>query len=370
MNTEAAADNKSDVSGRSVLARRAVIGAAAWSVPVITVAAAAPAFAASGRQIVKTTPGEVGTGIGANDASTTQQLSVRVTKNGVGVANRTISFSASPLSGDASTSWLSFAPAVTGADGVATTTLTYGTKPTVNSTYRITALDVNDADLLVIWTLSYTARANAFSTTFDSLASGLPTNFTVRTGATAAVLGTTATPTLTAVAWTNTAGAFKNVASATGLTSTASATDQNSSTNRAIGLRQSGAVGDPGGAFVVRLGPTTGHTSIKVSFRLQSLDTTATGGNAVGRVTPWVVDGGVSTGTNFTSRSTPTPTVSNGGTMSTSVAFKNDIVTVDFGSALDNLSGDVYVRILSTVASTGTGNRPTSAIDDLTVTWN
>ncbi len=50
---------------------------------------------------------------------------------------------------------------------------------------------------------------------FDTIStSGLPNGITVRTGSTAAVVGTIATFSNAAVAWNNTSGAFKNFASA------------------------------------------------------------------------------------------------------------------------------------------------------------
>jgi hypothetical protein len=72
---------------------------------------------------------------------------------------------------------------------------------------------------------------------FNSIGSGLPTGWDVRTGATASSLGSTATFNTSQVAWDNTSGAFKNYAASTGLTETATSSDQSGSTNRALGIR-------------------------------------------------------------------------------------------------------------------------------------
>jgi len=186
----------------------------------------------------------------------------------------------------------------------------------------------------------------------------LPAGFTIRTGATAAALGTAATLTTAPTAWSNTTGAFKNVASATNLTATASASDQSGAANRALGLRQTGTVGDPGGAFVVQLANTNMRTGFKLSFKLQSLDASSP------RTAVWAVDYGFGAAPTSFTQATATGTLTTGGS-----AFSNNTVTVNFNSALDNQSQNVWVRIVDLNATTGSGNRPTSAIDDFSLTW-
>src|ERR1044072_6464145 len=83
-----------------------------------------------------------------------------------------------------------------------------------------------------------TLSGTSYTENFDNIASGLATGWTVRTGATATVPGATQALTTTASAWASTAGAFKNFASADGLTQTSDATAQGASTDRALGLRQ------------------------------------------------------------------------------------------------------------------------------------
>ena len=122
---------------------------------------------------------------------------------------------------------------------------------------------------------------------FDGIGTGYPTGITARTGATATSLGTVpATLPGAMVAWNNTTGAVKNFASADGLTSTATAAEQNASADRALGIRQTGAFGDPGAAFVLQISNTIALRDFRLSFNLQSLDATSP------RTTIWRVDYG------------------------------------------------------------------------------
>jgi hypothetical protein len=195
--------------------------------------------------------------------------------------------------------------------------------------------------------------------TFDGLANGLPTGFRIYSGATASSLGTAATLTTAATAWNNTAGAFKNFASAD-IGSTATSTAQTAATDRALGVRQTGSFGDPGASFVFQVANTTGRTDFALSFKLQSLDA------ASPRTTTWTVDYGLGAApTSFTPVATGTVTPTTGGT-----AFSNTTIPVSFGTALDDNSGLVTIRISTLAASLGGGNRPSSAIDDFSLSWN
>lgn len=111
-----------------------------------------------------------------------------------------------------------------------------------------------------------TLTTSPYTQDFNSISSGLPTGWTVRTGATGIALGTTGTFVTTNTAWNSTTGNFRNVASASGLTSTATTTDQGNSTNRALAVRQTGTLGDPGAAFVLQLANTTGFTNFSIEF--------------------------------------------------------------------------------------------------------
>lgn len=194
---------------------------------------------------------------------------------------------------------------------------------------------------------------------FDGIGSGLPQGVTVFTGATSTSFGTAATLTTALGSWSNVSAAFKNFASATGLTSSSAQTAQDASTNRALGIRQTGSVGDPGASFVFQLNNTTGKTNLGMTFLLQSLD------NTVGRTVTWTVD--YATGDTPTSFTTVTTSPA---TLTTSPTWGSTAVTVSFGSALNNISSKVWIRISTLSASTGSGSRPSTAIDDVNFTFN
>jgi hypothetical protein len=249
-------------------------------------------------------------------------------------------------------------------------------------------LSLGWASILAIASLSAHAQTpvtlgtSPYVENFDGLASGLPAGFGVYVGATATNIGvvptaaqliltpsaavTTATPPLpaaTSTAWTATAPGFKNFASNTALSSTTTADAQAAATDRALGVRQAGSFGDGtsgntpvGPAFVFQIANTTGKTDFALSFKLESLDA------ASPRTTIWRVDYGVG--------ATPTAFTQVGTTATTGPVFSNNTLTASFGGALDNLAGPVWIRIVAPTVTTGSGNRPTSAIDDFSLSWN
>ncbi len=205
-----------------------------------------------------------------------------------------------------------------------------------------------------------TLTGTSYSENFNGILSGLPAGFTVRTGANATSLGTAQALTTAATAWNNTSGAFKNFASATGLISTSTSAEQAASTDRALGVRQSGTVGDPGGAFTFQIANTVGLTDFQLSFKLQSLDV------ASPRNTVWLVQYGIGTSpSTFTTIATSPVSLATG-----NLTFTNTAVFVNFGAALDNQSQNVWIRIVTTAASTGSGNRASSAIDDFSLSYS
>lgn len=221
--------------------------------------------------------------------------------------------------------------------------------------------------LLALITFGYIANAQivltgtSYTQDFDGIGTALPSGWSVRTGATATVLGTEAQFAVAAKSWTDTQGAFKNYASADGLTVGSDATAQNASSDRALGLRQSSSFGNPGGAFVMQIANTLDKNSFEMSFKLQSLDTSSA------RTTTWIVDYGIGTNpTIFTPIATVPATITTG-----TNTFSNTNVTVNFGISLDNISQPVWIRITTLTAATGpTGtNRASSAIDDVQLTW-
>ncbi|MFM7646297.1 MAG: DUF5689 domain-containing protein [Sphingomonadales bacterium] len=207
-----------------------------------------------------------------------------------------------------------------------------------------------------------------YTQNFDGLVNGLPQGITVKIGASATSLGTGDMPIFptaglaTATVWNNTSAGVKNFASATGLTATSDATAQGASTNRALGIRQTSAAGyDPGSSFLFELSNTSGKSNFQMSFLLQSLDATA-----AGRTATWQVEYGVGDSpSSFTTVTTvPATLTTNVGT------FASTPVTVNFGTALNNLSQKVWIRIVTLTGTSGTSNRPSTAIDNLQLTWN
>lgn len=190
--------------------------------------------------------------------------------------------------------------------------------------------------------------------TFDGIATGLPVGWAVRTGTSPTASGTDGTFTNTASLWNVTSGRFYNFASA----DIGETGGQNAATDRSLGLRQTSSVGDPGGAFVVKLANTANLNTFSLSFKLQSLDKTSV------RAVTWGVDYAIGDSTNYFTATTTPAALSTGGS-----TFSNQTVTVNFGSALDNKNSAVWIRIRAIAASTGSGNRPSTGIDDFTLNY-
>ncbi|MFM2139150.1 MAG: hypothetical protein RJA57_1457, partial [Bacteroidota bacterium] len=207
-----------------------------------------------------------------------------------------------------------------------------------------------------------------YTQNFNGIATGIPQGFSVKIGATATSLGTGDMPIYsnppglgTGTLWNQFSAGVKNFASATGLTATSDATAQNASTDRALGIRQTSSTGyDPGSAYVMQLDNTIGKSSFQLSFLLQSLD------NSSPRVTTWAVDYGFGdTPSSFTAVTSTPATLTTGNS-----AFTNTSVTVNFGAALNNQTQKVWIRIVALNATTGTGNRASTALDNISLSWN
>lgn len=199
----------------------------------------------------------------------------------------------------------------------------------------------------------------SYSQDFDNISSGYPTGWMVKLHATASTLGTDTILNTAKTKWNSTTKGVYNYASADGLTSASDSAAQANATDRALGIRQTGAVGDPGAAFTMQIENTTDRNTFSLSFKLQSLDA------ASPRTTTWKVQ--FATGANpttFTDLTTTPATLTTGGT-----TWSNTDVTVSFGALLDNQAGPVWIRIVTLNASLGTGNRATTAIDDVNLTW-
>lgn len=200
---------------------------------------------------------------------------------------------------------------------------------------------------------------------FNAIGAGLPKGVSVRTGASASALGADITFKTAAEVWKHTSGGFKNFASAAGLTASSDSAAQVNATDKALGLRQvSGGSssfpnGDPGAAFVFQIDNTTGKTNVKLDFLLQSLD------DASPRTTTWAVDYATGDSPTAFTPATTTGTMTTGGS-----TFSSNAISVTFGGALDNQTGKVWIRIVALAGTTGTGNRASTAVDNLKISWN
>lgn len=220
-----------------------------------------------------------------------------------------------------------------------------------------------------------TLSTSPYTQNFNTLGSGIPSGWRVYGGSKPTTVGTlksVATSAATGVFNDTTCGAtavssggFKNYASANATTEGTSCTAQQSTSDRALGVRQVSKTNatngdlDSGAAFVLVLSGTTGLTDFNLSFKLQSLDTSSA------RTTKWIVDYGIgSNPTTFTPVTTSPASLTTGGH-----TFSNTSVTVNFGSALNNQSSNVFIRVVTLEESTGSGNRASTAIDDVSLTF-
>lgn len=195
------------------------------------------------------------------------------------------------------------------------------------------------------------APATWYSQNFNGIGSSLPTGWTTGTGATTSTLGSTLAFTTTAVDWVNTTASFKNYASATGLSSTATFGEQSASPDRALGVRPSGSYGDPGAAFTYGFS-TTGKTIDTLSIDMMMLD-------VEGRVTDWSLQYGIGASpSSFTTL----------GTWTTPETFGTTTLTFS-GTAVSGLSNqtDAVFRVVALAQSTGSGSRDSIGIDNFRI---
>ncbi len=217
-----------------------------------------------------------------------------------------------------------------------------------------TATSVNAA--LTVTFPSVTLTGTSYTQDFNTLGSGLPLGWSVYTAAAAASLGTPATlvtSSESASAWAQAFGNFRNVAAVADLPSNAAAATQFASANRALGVRQIGAFGDPGASFNIAIN-STGKNLTGLSFKAQILDSQP-------RSTAWSIQVGV--GLSPSTWETIGVFADPGAFGSTNVTFGE--------AALASLANQplVWVRIVALTSSTGSGARDTFGIDDFVLTY-
>lgn len=228
--------------------------------------------------------------------------------------------------------------------------------------------------------LSLTANAqfwlsglSPYNQNFNSIDAGLPTGWNVYSGASATFGGTLETFSgstsygifndTTCATSAVVGGGFKNYPSANVVTAGTTCTLQQTTLDRAMGVRQVSPTNsshpnlDSGASFQFQVANTGGITNLGCSFKLQSLDVSSP------RVTTWRLQYKIGATGTWTSV-TPTGTMTTGGNL-----FSNNTITASFGSTLDNQTSPVYFRIVTIDFSSGSGNRPSTAIDDFQLTW-
>lgn len=202
-----------------------------------------------------------------------------------------------------------------------------------------------------------------YTQNFDSLGNGLPNGWTTRLGVSASSVGTASSfantnPAATANVWSNTTGAFKNFASATGLSSGSTTADQTNSANRALGIRPTGSFGDVStnyAGFVLQLNNTAGLENFSLSMDAMLL-------SPQGRTNVWTLDYGLGASpTSFTSLTNWT-TPAEWGTTSLNISS----VTM---AGLANQSENVWIRFSILSPSTGSGSRDSVGIDNFSLSY-
>jgi hypothetical protein len=197
-----------------------------------------------------------------------------------------------------------------------------------------------------------TLSGSSYNETFDGLNTAIPTGWTVRTTATVLTRGTAQAFSTTQGDWASTTAAFKNYASSEGLISSSNIAAQNASTDRALGIRQSGSLGDPGASFELEIANTLNKTGFGLQFKNQILSNQT-------RSTTWTAQYSTNGGTLWTTL----------GTFTDPGAFGSTAASYSFGTGLDNVAGTVLIRVVALTGSTGTGSRDTFGIDDFVLSW-
>jgi endonuclease/exonuclease/phosphatase family metal-dependent hydrolase len=212
--------------------------------------------------------------------------------------------------------------------------------------------------ICIFWTASLaqiTLTGTSYTQNFNTVGTALPAGWGVYTGATATALGTASTLTTAQTSWASTGANFRNTASFNGSASADAVATQNANTDRALSVRQTGSFGDPGAAFAAQFASTTGFQGFTASVKLQSLDIGST------RTTTWALQYALgSSPTSFTTITT--------GTTGNST-FASTTLSGSLPATIDNQAQNLWLRVVALTASTGSGNRATTGIDDFSLTF-
>ena len=205
-----------------------------------------------------------------------------------------------------------------------------------------------------------TLTGTSYTETFDAIASGLPPGWSVRTNASATRLGTATGFTTNNTSWGTQTGQFANYASTvsnggTNFVGGESTTIQGNCSNRCLAMRQTTTFGDPGAAFVVQLRNTLGFANFQLSLDCNLLY------EQTNRSTAWTID--------YAIGDAPA-SFSVLGTYADPGEFIATTKTFNFGSALDNLDRNVWIRIVALDASVGSNRCDTVGIDNFKLRYS
>lgn len=200
----------------------------------------------------------------------------------------------------------------------------------------------------------------SYTQNFNTLASGLPTGWSVRTSTTSGTLGNSASFTAATTTWAASTALtdFRNVASDNLAFGSAAAT-QSADTNRALGWRPLAAATDArSGAIMLTIADTTGFRDFSLHVHV------FTGNDSAASSQTYLLEFRVGNSGNFTPLATYlTPTT--GATGFNAQTFTADAVML---SALNNQPDVVYFRLRGT-ATTGT-SLDSIALDDFSLSYS
>ncbi|MFN7138488.1 MAG: immunoglobulin domain-containing protein, partial [Limisphaerales bacterium] len=199
-----------------------------------------------------------------------------------------------------------------------------------------------------------------YSQNFDSISTGLPVGWSVRTNAGATALGEAVSFSPNAATWADSAFGFKNLASTwsnsgTNFIGSENSTTQHGTTNRTLGVRQTSGVagGDPGAALVMQLQNTVGLGNFQLTLDFNML-------SVQGRSTTWSVDYGVG--------SNPS-TFAAVGTYEDPGIYGTTTRSFGFGTGIENRNEPVWIRVVALTATSGSGSRDTCGIDNVSLSY-
>lgn len=144
---------------------------------------------------------------------------------------------------------------------------------------------------------------------------------------------------------------------------------QTNAVNRALGIRQTGAFGDPFGAFVIKIADTVDFHNFSLALDFLNLDGSAQ------RTTTWTVDWGIAdpvyyVPTSFYPIATYVNTAGTFHWFHTNITFPdgtiNNVATP--AGAPPNLAA-VWIRVTTLTPSSSSGNRESFAIDNVGLSW-